>query len=894
MADRTWWKRAILWEVPFLAALGAFMFWVRMLPYKALVGSGRAYFIGTDPFYHFRETLGAVRAFPRVPRFDPWTNYPFGTTTGQFGSLFDLLAAAYVVVMAGRDASEQYVGEVLGAYPAVLGALLIVPFYYLAKRLLGIPGAIVATITIALLPGEFLIRSIAAYSDHHVMEALLALVSILGVYVAATRAQAARDRLVEPRGFVDVRGPLPWALLGGVGLALYFYAWPPAILFLAILTVWLTVVILIEDGAGGDARGYAYGGAVSFAVAGLLMVPAIETTVLGEFNTYGILHPIASLLAALWLVGVHFAARWTKGRGWSPWVVPGIVVAGALASYLVVVLFLSQLYSSVLWGLSWITGFGVQRTMTTIAEAREASFFCSTDTSEYSCLASDFGAAAPLSVLILVGLFVHVLWKRRPSDILLLIWSLVVFRATSTQIRFSYYLALNVALLIGWLAARVAEWTGLEAALTGATATAPAKPARGRKTRRVEARTRSATWWQVAAVAAVLILVMPGNVFATDNARPAWKSARITAPDNDLVLWMDGLDWMRTHTPDAGVDLAAIVEAPPYGTIFDYPPQTYGVLTWWDYGHWIETIAQRPPVANPFQQAAPFAALYFTERDPAAAERMLDERVGNEGPIRYVFIDDAIATGKFGAITVWANSQNASRAQWAGGEYVEQRQYTSPGGGARPLYTWGPEYRESMMGRLYDDDGNGLSNYRLVWEHPSYTGIGNVANTEGGVQCLHDAVPSGGCYVIFDTNLIQSYQPGTVLDIGDGRIAYDLSAVSRLKLFERVEGARLVGTALPGAAVTAGVRVVVEQDDGQVARSFTHSVTTTAGPDGRFELVFPYATSGFLGPQDGGTDVAAKPQGVVIVTSPGSGNARVDVTETAVLKGEAVPVTFDA
>ena len=53
------------WEIPFLAILAGWMFYIRMLPYKALVGSGRSFFIGTDPFYNYRETLGIVRAaFP--------------------------------------------------------------------------------------------------------------------------------------------------------------------------------------------------------------------------------------------------------------------------------------------------------------------------------------------------------------------------------------------------------------------------------------------------------------------------------------------------------------------------------------------------------------------------------------------------------------------------------------------------------------------------------------------------------------------------------------------------------------------------------------------------------------------------------------------------------------
>ena len=895
---RPWWKRALVWEVPFVAALGAFMFWVRMLPYKAVVGSGRAYYIGTDPFYHYRETLGIVRAFPRVPRWDPWTFYPIGTGTGQFGSLFDWTAAAYVVLTQGKDASEAYVQTVLGVFPAVLGALLIVPFYFLAKRLLGTAGAIVASITLALLPGEFLVRSLAGYSDHHVAEALFCLVSMLGVYVAATRGHDARAAIRnwrEPRGYGKA---IVFGVLGGVGLAANVYAWPPALLFLVVLTVWLTIVILLEDGRGGDGTGYAFGGSVAFVVAALLLAPAVETTFLGEFNTYGLLHVVLSLGAAAWLWVVHLTSRWTRSRGWSPWVVPAIIVGLALLGFVVLQTALATTYANFLWGLSWVTGIGVQRTTLTIAEARRAQFFCTADTREFSCLGTDFGIVGPLSIFILAGLAVWVLLKRRREDILLLLWSLVIVRATQTQIRFSYYLALNLALLVGWLAARIAEFTSLE---TREPAPAAPAAARGRKTRKAVATERRARPWQAAVVAAVLLLVLPGNVFATDRGHPGWQIAKSVGADGDLVLWMDGLDWMRAHTPDAGVDLSLVVDRPPAGQLYDYPSNSYGVLSWWDYGHWIETVAQRPPVANPFQQAAPFASLWFTERDPAVAEKRLecwargyeqldacDLSRASKGPVRYVWIDDAMATGKYGAITVWANAQNASRDRWADGQYREVRSFSTPSG-EKALVAPGPEWRESMMARLYDDDADGLSHYRLVYEHHDYYALGSAAYDEKNIACFHEPMGGGGgCPVNLPGEAFTGYQQGTAVPADDAW-AFDLKAISRLKLFERVPGARLVGAAQPGQEVVVRAVVAVQQDGSDV-RQFVHTVHATAGPDGRFEVVFPYANADNVSVKDGGTDAITRVLGIEVTA--GASRASVTVPERAVLHGDRVEVSF--
>ncbi|HWH08034.1 MAG TPA: oligosaccharyl transferase, archaeosortase A system-associated [Candidatus Thermoplasmatota archaeon] len=889
MADpRPWWRRAFAWEVPFLAALGAFMLWVRLLPFKPLLGSGRAYYIGTDPFYHYRETLGIVRAFPRVPRWDPWTFYPHGTGTGQFGSLFDWSAAAYVVLTQGRDASEAYVATVLGVFPAVLGALLLVPFYYVAKRLLGTAGAVVASLTLAVLPGEFLVRSLAGYADHHVAEALFALVSILGVYVAAVKGHDARAAVRawrEPRGYWKAAA---FGVLGGVALAANVYAWPPALLFLGILTAWLTIVILLEDGRGGDGTGYAFGGSVAFVVSALLLAPAVETTFLGEFNTYGLLHVVAGLGAAGWLWVVHLTSRATRARGWSPWVVPAIIVGFGAVAFLVLATTLKTTYANVLWGLSWVTGIGVQRTTLTIAEARRAKFFCAEDTREFSCLATDFGLVAPVAVLLLFALLVWVLVKRRREDILLLLWSLVMVRATQTQIRFSYYLALNLALLVGWLAARLAEWTGLHA-VERAPVAAPAP--RGRKTRKAAVTDRRSLPWRVAVVGAVLLLVLPTNVFATDRGYPGWRIARSVGADGDLVLWMEGLDWMRQHTPDAGVDLSLVVDRPPPGQLYDYPPQSYGVLSWWDYGHWIQTVAQRPPVANPFQQAAPFASLWFTERDPAQAERMLDEWVQDKGPVRYVWIDDAMATGKFSAITVWAHSLNASRPAlvdpatgYLHEAWLARQTFSAPDGPVEGT-TIGAAYKESMMGRLYDGDGNGLQNYRLVWEAPAYDLIVSASGRDGSLRCFHDVVPSGSCNLPVDYNALARLRPGEAMRLGDGTVVYDVLVASRLKLFERVEGARIVGTAPPGSQVRVGAVVAAQPEDAfQTRGAFQFEVVGTAGPDGRYSVTFPYSNVEPLGPANGGTDLHAHVLGRIVVSTQG-GTVEVDVPERAVLEG---------
>ena len=919
------------WEIPFLGALAWLMLTVRMIPYDKLVRDGRAYYIGTDPFYHFREVLGGVRAWPRIPRYDPFTHYPYGTGTGQFGSLFDWLASTYIVMTRGRDASEQYVHEVVAAYPAVLGALLIIPFYFLAKRLLGTPGAVVASLTLAVLPGEFLIRSIAGYSDHHIAEAMFAVVALLGFAAAVDKTRGlvvssqwnARDNL-------RIAG---WGALAGAALWLDYLMWPPALLFAAIITLWLVIVILLENGRGGDARAMTVAASVGFVVSAILILPFVESTALGEFNNYGILHIVTGIAAAAVLLATDYASRRGDDRPRAAWTTFGGLAGLAVAGMLFLSMFMPGTWASIRWGLSWITGLGVPRTTLTISEARPADFFCAQDTGEASCLGNDFGIIAPVAFLVMLALIVFAVWKRRPSDILLAIWSIIIFRATDTQIRFSYYLAINMALLIGWLGARLVESIGGGAGTATPEEPDAAAPARPTKGRRVKSTARSAAprdrWpWRGASAAVVLLLVLPGNVFATDRTIPGWEIAErgFSGPDSDVLMWTEALEWMRANTPDAGVDLGLVVPPPARGTLYEQAPESYGVLSWWDYGHWMEVIARRAPVANPFQQAAPFASCYLMERDPARAEAMLrmwstdawrrdgnvpcddvpvpsldDTPLPDENRIRYVMIDDEMAGGKFGAITVWAqcteclhvnrslpDRQFTSRDQYYHALFQYWKEFRQTDGTVRVAPWSGEAYHDTMLSRLYFEDANTLHNYRLVYETPYGVQMGWVAgfDEEGLFSHNQNDFLSGRTTW---SPAEWSFRSGDVMyPTGDGRVIYDAARVASVKTYERVKGADLVGT---GAAPGAEVSVVVPLRSDTTQREFSWRATVTAAEDGSFRVQVPYATGSYLSPDAGGTNLAVRATGDAMVTS-GGATTVVAIPDAAVLEGQQVTIAL--
>ncbi|HLE97079.1 MAG TPA: hypothetical protein VI997_06890, partial [Candidatus Thermoplasmatota archaeon] len=567
----------------------------------------------------------------------------------------------------------------------------------------------------------------------------------------------------------------------------------------------------------------------------------------------------------------------------APWLVSAedayaLVAVGGLVTALLAVL-APEFFRVIVGGFEWVTGIGYAGGGRTIAEAR------ATDLDdlyrEYGPLF--YGAIAGL--LLVAGSVVR---DPRPANVTLLVWSAFMLVAAFAQIRFNYYFAVNVVLLNGFVLASVAKLVRWDEAWHNLADPPPVT--KGRKAAPV---TRL-TWKQPVAVGAVALLVLPGNVFLYDGAdtcgggapyRPAWYVAQCMGADRDIQYWTDGLHWMRDHTPDPGFDVAAL----PDKDSFQYPAGAYGVISWWDYGHWEEVLAERPPVANPFQQAAPFASRYFTSQDEAAAEAMLDEW-SPEFPVRYVLIDDASATTKFYAITVWAGFTEY------GDQSAERR---LPDGRDVRLPVVGEPYSRTMMSRLYRDDGADLDHYRLVHEERMTSLIGNIVDAQNGrIVSFQDILQWGSPETMERDYTSLNYRSREFvcegpIDAADvctsGRYAYDLEVHSALKIFERVRGARLVGTGEPGERVEA----ILELRATNTGRVFDVTKETTVGPDGRWSVLVAYPTTGFLGVDAGGTDSDVVPKGEWLVGLGGTfERARVvvaaHVTEADVLEGRTV------
>ena len=205
----------------------------------------------------------------------------------------------------------------------------------------------------------------------------------------------------------------------------------------------------------------------------------------------------------------------------------------------------------------------------------------------FSLVLSLFGAGA---------LVWAVATRRRSSHLTLLgLWTATMLVATLGQVRFTYYLAVNVALIGGFGCDRIL------AALSNA---------------RAHAASRALA---VCVLAGLVIVPSLQILLPLRNAGPSVNPS-----------WFEALLWLRSNTPEPFSDPTAY----DAGRHTASQKSAYGVLALWDYGYWITRVAHRVPVSNPRHTGVRDVAAFLLSSNESDANQVM-ERAG----ARYVAVD---------------------------------------------------------------------------------------------------------------------------------------------------------------------------------------------------------------------------------------------------------------
>ena len=960
------------YHVPALLGIVVFMLWTRVQSYGNFIRDGEVYFRGNDAWYHYRETMYLLDNWPNTMPFDAWTGFPVGRHVGQFGTLWDHITALLIFAATPiTGGGEEGAMRVMLLMSAIFGTLVAIPTYFIARRFVDRFAAVMAVLVLALFSGTFFSYTLVGFNDHHAGEVFfqtLAVLAFLAAFAVAEREKPVWELLVD-RDWPALKKPTAYAAAAGVTLGLYMWTWQPGVLMVGFTGIFLAVKITSDVYHGVSPEPIAFAGAVSMTVAGLMQVIPLDQFSFGVTD-YSLTQVVLPLGVAVGAVFLAWLARQWERREIATDNYPPAVGGMILASAGVVWLAIPSLWSTVTGNLLGTVGFSAGAGTRTIGEAQPPlmqSGFADFVLSQYglafflALLAVLWILARPLirsddtnhtiyvvaalavvaSIYAVPNLYgflgglVGVSWqviglliataflvgatflaRYDTEELYFVVWAAFITSAAFTQVRFNYYLAVIVAIGAAYFLQLAIDNLDLNRSLD---------------------ELRDVEGWQVMTIAAVFVVLLAPLLFMVT---PVWAAGADSGP-GPVTEWDESLQWMNDETPHPGELEGHDNAMEYYGTYdrpadddFDYPEGAYGVQSWWDYGHWITTRAERIPNANPFQQGATEAANYLLAPSEQQAADVLARQSDEGENTRYVMVDWQMVSpqSKFGAPVTFYDDADVDRQDF---NQVVYRQ-TEEGALQPMMQTQTQRYYESQMVRLYEGYGSAIDPEPVVVDYQVERGTNPQTGEEFEIRTLpsdpsdlvqrFDDMESAEAYVE-ETGTAQiggvAGHPEERVDAlehyrlvhasesqGQSPTAQQFQALQRLeidpnevlgeslleafsddwvKTFERVPGTTVEGSgAEPGAEVSATVEM--EKPSGE---TFLYTQYAEADADGSFELHLPYSTTGYdaWGPDEGYTNTSVRATGEYVVSTGPAGEppaaddriGTVEVTEGQVI-----------
>ena len=964
------------YHVPVLGAIVATMLAIRLQSYDRFIRDGKVYLSGNDAWYHLRSVRYTVRNWPSTIPYDPWTGFPSGRLAGQFGTLFDQIIATAAIIIGLGSPSPELVAKTTLVAPAVFGALIAIPTFLIGRRLGNRVSGIIGAVVLMLLPGTFLRRGLVGFADHNVAEPLFMGFAVLAILVALRVADDDPPvwELVEQREWDVLRRPAAWSALAGVAVALYLWVWPPGILLVGIFAAYLAVQQVSDHVNGDTPEPTAFVGAVSMSVTGVMMLLVLEEGGFGVTG-FSFLHPVIAFGTAAGSVFLAWFTREWGAREFDTEIdmnavgYPLVVLLLAGIALATLITLLPEVWGRIERNVFRILAFSAGAETRTIGEAQP---FLSPDiisrqrTTAIGRIVGEYGfslfagvaaaawmhakplvkseevsdtyyAAGGLGVLALMfvlpsilgaisGLFgvdeqilgLVVAWtiivgatlraQYDPEQLFAVVWAGFMTSAAFTQVRFNYYLAVVVAVFVAYGIGELVSTMDVEFEN-------PANPL------------ENVEFYQVAVVVVALMLVLtPVLIVPVDVGQGRTQSQTQTAPavgnstgPGGFLYWESSLEWLEANTPEEGTYGGADNRLEKYGTYqrpadgdFQYPEGVYGVMSWWDYGHWITVEGDRIPNANPFQQNARAAANYLLAPSEERANELLEQQGSAGEETRYVMVDWQMATpgSKFGAPVTFYDDGDATASDFRSYVYYENQD----GQVRQGFFLKDQRYYESMMIRLYEYHGSAVEAQPVVvnYRNKTYTNRQTGESTtlpvivasenETGLQSFDDMSAARAYADDNPTAQVGGFGPNPQRDVAalehyrlvkaSETSAFSVRSYARqrlleaqalgipqffaqrflertqpsyVKTFERVPGATVQGSGAPAnTTVTATVQMNVPTTNS----TFVYRQHARTNADGEFTMTLPYSTTGYDDLPAGYTNVSVRANTSYTITTP--------------------------
>jgi len=773
-----------------------------------------------DPMYNLRIVEQTLANFPQFAWFDAMTYYPQGQPQ-HWGPLFTLISAAACMLVGAT--SRVDIASVCLFIPGIMAAIMVPVTYATVRQVSDWKSGLCAAFFIAIVPGQYFFRSYYGYFDHHIAEVLFSTIFCLCYLTALVYC---RHHPVHIDNIKSWKIPILLGVLCGITYALGLAVMPTMLVFALIVAILTPIWFMIQRYNNHLGASALIINTTTFLIAILgFYAIGVNTPQVGmDFYSTG--HPIAYGLIILGTWILFGFSYYLRDKTFSTYVLTifGLTILGIV----LFALLFPSMFNYFIQNANAFFGEGVH--WKTIQEARQWTIFDAWHTFNYSLILFAGG------VLILLRKFKR---EINPSYIFLLIWSVLILYATSSHIRYEYYLAVPFSMLSGVALGSVIDLAfpskkpqSRELNPGKEPGTTPQKTKKPKEKTPSRSQSAKNTGYIILTIAVILTILFTMNALAED------RSYGIFNLNGD---WWESCSWIENNTPQTGLNFYKIYDQNSY----QVPLESYGVMSWWDYGHIILELGYRLPNANPFQFGVDGdygAARFFITTDESVASGILDKL-----RTRYVMTDYEMDTGKFSAMATWNNTEIGTEPY--------QRSFILPDpnnpntGQSIPLFM--EPYFRTMVSRLHNFDGSMQEPgkvYYIKYMDPAYSHTSSPLIVNGsevpyqvGVELLKtDAEAADPQYKSSLVNYVYTSPLSTIPALTHFRLVHEsptraspeeLPDIRYVKTFEYVQGAHVAGEGI--------LEIPVQTNTG---RTFTYRQESVNG-----SFILPYPTNASVG-----------------------------------------------
>jgi len=738
-------------------------FWLRLLPMDFLVEGTVQKVIYMDPWFSMHQIEVIVANNLSYPWFDQMTGYPIGKDI-DWGPVYPVFSAAVALLLGATTRPAMM--TVVSWIPPVLSLVMVPLMFFAGKRILDWKTGVIAAILISVISGEYLYRSFFGYLDHHLMEVLFS-TTFMVLYLSSIHCIQTKNITIS---HWQNKKLIILSIFCGIIYYLGMMNITTISLFAGIIGLFCfihAIITLDED----SLHGLFVDNTIIFGV--FIILFGLTGVHQAGFNLdqYTPIHLLVGIALILEPAILGLIIRVLKDR--TRWEIRGAMIGIPL----VLVILASCIAPAIISKFEHAFWFF-------FVYSYQSTFINEIQMWDLIHALHSFNIALILMSIGMITALYQTGKKYNPIMMCTLIWGLVIIISTILHLKFEYYSAVIVVLFSAYILSLLIR--KIQFFFVSRKKVKKHK----RNGREEQPDSNIGMYVSIIIIGFIILLI---TVLSTQAIFiVATKQLPAFSMSDD---WADALIWLEKNSPDPEVDFLKVYEKEN----FTYPSSAYGVLAWWDYGHWITYLAKRIPISSPFQDHAKEVASFLMLSEEADAETL-----ANNIGARYIITDFLTVTNNFPAVSLWAIGPQRNDTYQK--TYFQQSNTNLDT--LVPIITLREGYFSTMIAHLQIFDGSKIESsdsdlitYKesLIGDtlYPIVTSITKLSPAQTNLALIEGLSPYSDIVSVQYTHPIsmvpalQHYQ--LVYESPSVAAADESAQIHTVKIFERVRGYTIEG-----------------------------------------------------------------------------------------------------